>query len=46
MLAENLPSVPLIPGYNGLDQSIEVLVHEAIRIGNVLIMNLVTYFKT
>ncbi|RGB28829.1 carbamoyl-phosphate synthase L chain, ATP binding domain-containing protein [Rhizophagus diaphanus] len=33
LLAEHLPSVPLIPGYNGLDQSIEVLVQEAIRIG-------------
>ncbi|RIA99106.1 carbamoyl-phosphate synthase L chain, ATP binding domain-containing protein [Glomus cerebriforme] len=33
LLAEHLPSVPLIPGYNGLDQSIEVLTREALEIG-------------
>ncbi|CAI2168595.1 6395_t:CDS:10 [Funneliformis geosporum] len=33
LLAEHLPSVPLIPGYNGSDQSINALVREALRIG-------------
>ncbi|CAG8450511.1 15275_t:CDS:10 [Funneliformis caledonium] len=33
LLAEHLPSVPLIPGYNGSDQSIDVLVREALKIG-------------
>ncbi|CAJ0888134.1 17313_t:CDS:10, partial [Entrophospora sp. SA101] len=33
LLSKNLPVVPLIPGYNGLNQDIDVLINEALRIG-------------
>ncbi|RHZ70458.1 hypothetical protein Glove_271g61 [Diversispora epigaea] len=33
LLSKHLPSVPLIPGYNGDDQSLKILTKEAKRIG-------------
>ncbi|CAG8482937.1 6162_t:CDS:10 [Diversispora eburnea] len=33
LLSKHLPSVPLIPGYNGDDQSLKILTEEAKRIG-------------
>ncbi|KAJ3381759.1 hypothetical protein HDU84_004867 [Entophlyctis sp. JEL0112] len=33
LLAQKAPQVPLLPGYNGADQSVDVLVKEALRIG-------------
>lgn len=33
LLKEKAPEVPLIPGYNGADQSTETLIKEALKIG-------------
>jgi hypothetical protein len=33
LLKERAPDVPLIPGYNGENQAVDVLIAEAIRVG-------------
>ena len=35
LLAKELPSVPLVPGYNGADQDVETLIAEAKKIGKI-----------
>ena len=37
-ITEHAPSIPLIPGYNGHDQSVERLEREASRIGEVIFL--------
>lgn len=36
LLKEKAPSIPIIPGYNGDNQSVDLLIEEAIKIGTCL----------